>query len=88
MQCLEGFITDITERKLLESQLLQNQRLESIGTLAGGIAHDLNNVFAPIMMSGDLLVDRAADKESAQLLEVISASARRALCGAVLCATR
>jgi PAS domain S-box-containing protein len=77
VQCLEGFITDITERKLLESQLLQNQRLESIGTLAGGIAHDLNNVFAPIMMAGDLLVDRAADKESAQLLEVISASARR-----------
>ena len=74
---LEGFITDITERKLLESQLLQNQRLESIGTLAGGIAHDLNNVFAPIMMAGDLLVDKVPDKDSSQLLEVISASARR-----------
>ncbi len=74
---LEGFITDITERKQLESQLLQNQRLESIGTLAGGIAHDLNNVFAPIMMAGDLLVDKVADKDSSQLLEVVSASARR-----------
>ncbi len=73
---LEGFITDITERKLLESQLLQNQRLESIGTLAGGIAHDLNNVFAPIMMAGDLLSDKA-DAESAQLLDVIAASAKR-----------
>ena len=74
---LEGFITDITERKLLESQLLQNQRLESIGTLAGGIAHDLNNVFAPIMMAGDLLADKEPDKDSSQLLDVIAASARR-----------
>jgi PAS domain S-box-containing protein len=74
---IEGFITDITERKLLEAQLLQNQRLESIGTLAGGIAHDLNNVFAPIMMAGDLLVDKVQDKDSSQLLDVVSASARR-----------
>jgi PAS domain S-box-containing protein len=74
---LEGFITDITERKLLETQVLQNQRLESIGTLAGGISHDLNNVFAPIMMAGDLLADKVADKDSTQLLDVIAASARR-----------
>jgi nitrogen-specific signal transduction histidine kinase/ActR/RegA family two-component response regulator len=74
---LEGFITDITERKLLETQVLQNQRLESIGTLAGGISHDLNNVFAPIMMAGDLLADKVPDKDSVQLLDVIAASARR-----------
>jgi two-component system cell cycle sensor histidine kinase/response regulator CckA len=74
---LEGFISDITERKLLESQVLQNQRLESIGTLAGGIAHDLNNVFAPIMMAGDLLEDKVTDKDSAQLLDVVAASAKR-----------
>jgi PAS domain S-box-containing protein len=74
---LEGFITDITERKLLESQVLQNQRLESVGTLAGGIAHDLNNVFAPIMMAGDLLSDRAQEKDDAQLLDVVAASAKR-----------
>ncbi|HEY4989835.1 MAG TPA: PAS domain S-box protein [Opitutaceae bacterium] len=73
---LEGFITDITERKLLETQVLQNQRLESIGTLAGGIAHDLNNVFAPIMMAGDLLVDKT-EPDSVQLLDIIAASARR-----------
>jgi PAS domain S-box-containing protein len=73
---LEGFITDITERKLLETQVLQNQRLESIGTLAGGIAHDLNNVFAPIMMAGDLLVDKT-EPGSIQLLDIIAASARR-----------
>jgi PAS domain S-box-containing protein len=73
----EGFIADVTERKLLELQVAQNQRLESIGTLAGGIAHDLNNVFAPIMMAGELLTDKVSDKESGQLLEVVSASAKR-----------
>jgi two-component system cell cycle sensor histidine kinase/response regulator CckA len=77
VRTLEGFITDITERKLLETQVLQNQRLESIGTLAGGISHDLNNVFAPIMMAGDLLSDRVNDKDATQLLDVIAASARR-----------
>jgi PAS domain S-box-containing protein len=76
-QFFEGFIIDITERKLLEFQVAQNQRLESIGTLAGGIAHDLNNVFAPIMMAGELLSDKVVDKDSTQLLEVITASARR-----------
>jgi PAS domain S-box-containing protein len=77
VRTLEGFITDITERKLLETQVLQNQRLESIGTLAGGISHDLNNVFAPIMMAGDLLMDKVPDKESVQLLNVVASSARR-----------
>ena len=74
---LDGFITDITEQKLLENQVVQSQRLESIGTLAGGIAHDLNNVFAPIMMAGDLLLDKEPDAESRQLMETIAASARR-----------
>jgi len=46
---------DLTERKKLEGQLLRAQRLESIGTLAGGIAHDLNNALAPIMMSVEML---------------------------------
>jgi PAS domain S-box-containing protein len=73
----EGFISDVTERKLLEVQVFQGQRLESIGTLAGGIAHDLNNVFAPIMMAGDLLGDKMVEKDAAQLLNVIAASARR-----------
>lgn len=74
---VEGFVTDITERKLLEAQVVQNQRLESIGTLAGGIAHDLNNVFAPIMMASDLLGDKTGNVRSGQLLETIATSARR-----------
>ena len=73
----EGFISDVTERKLLEAQVFQGQRLESIGTLAGGIAHDLNNVFAPIMMAGDLLGERVVEQDGSQLLNVIASSARR-----------
>lgn len=49
--------TDVTDRRSLEQQFLRAQRLESIGTLAGGIAHDLNNVLSPVMMSLDLLSD-------------------------------
>ena len=48
-------IQDLTERKKLEQQLLRSQRMESIGTLAGGIAHDLNNILSPIMMSVPML---------------------------------
>jgi two-component system cell cycle sensor histidine kinase/response regulator CckA len=67
---------DITEQKKLEAQLRRTQRLESIGTLAGGIAHDLNNALAPIMMSAELL--RADFPATASgLLEIIQTSAKR-----------
>jgi PAS domain S-box-containing protein len=48
-------VTDISERKRLEEQFLRAQRLESVGTLAGGVAHDLNNLLAPIMMGLELI---------------------------------
>jgi two-component system, cell cycle sensor histidine kinase and response regulator CckA len=68
---------DITEKKLLESQFLRSQRMESIGTLAGGIAHDLNNVLAPIMMSVELLMKRITDETGRRMLETIESSAKR-----------
>lgn len=69
--------TDITGRKLLELQFLRAQRMESIGTLAGGIAHDLNNVLAPIMMSIDILKLSITDPRSLEILGLIGTSARR-----------
>ena len=71
------FILDLTERKKLEQQFLRAQRMESIGTLAGGIAHDLNNVLAPITMSIDLLKMKFTDKSSQELLATLGSSAQR-----------
>ena len=69
--------TDITERRTLETQLLRSQRMESLGTLAGGIAHDMNNILGPIMMSVQLLRNRTADERSLQLLDTLEASSQR-----------
>jgi len=66
---------DITERKKLESQFLRVQRMESLGTLAGGIAHDLNNVLTPILMAVGMLEDKATDQEDKELLASLAASA-------------
>ena len=71
------FVVDLTERKKLEQQFLRSQRMESIGTLAGGVAHDLNNILAPIMMSIHLLKDFADGPEAKDILETIEVSAKR-----------
>ncbi len=78
--------TDITERKRLEEQFLRAQRLESIGTMAAGIAHDLNNVLTPIMLAIEFLKERATDARSLEMLETMGGSARRgaAMIGQVL----
>lgn len=72
----EGWDVDITDRKRLELQLLRSQRMESIGTMAGGIAHNINNMLAPIMMAVDLMKPQAGPKE-AKLYSIIQESARR-----------
>jgi PAS domain S-box-containing protein len=69
--------TDITQKKQLEAQFLRAQRMESIGTLAGGIAHDLNNVLAPILMSAQLLQMKTSDSRSQRLLKTVEAHAKR-----------
>ncbi len=69
--------TDITEKKELERRFLRAQRMESIGTLAGGIAHDLNNMLAPVLMSIDLLKDNPSAAERDVILSTIESSARR-----------
>jgi nitrogen-specific signal transduction histidine kinase/CheY-like chemotaxis protein len=72
-----GTVKDITEKKLLESQLLRAQRMESIGTLASGIAHDINNVLTPIMLSQELLREKITDEESQKYLNIIERSTQR-----------
>jgi PAS domain S-box-containing protein len=69
--------TNITERKKIEQQFLRAQRMESIGTLAGGIAHDLNNILAPILMSIQILKLTATEPQAAQILQTIEVSAKR-----------
>lgn len=75
----EGFLvinTDIAEKKRLESQFLRVQRTESIGLLAGGVAHDINNALVPIMVSTDMLESIATDPEAKQFISSIRASAQ------------
>lgn len=71
--------TDITEKKQLESQFLRTQRLESLGTLAGGIAHDLNNILTPVLTTAQLLKFRFpnADEQSQHLFEIIETNTKR-----------
>lgn len=69
--------SDVTEKKMLEQQFLRTQRLNTIGTLAGGMAHDLNNALAPVLLGAQLLRRKAADDESRELLSLIETSANR-----------
>jgi two-component system cell cycle sensor histidine kinase/response regulator CckA len=71
--------TDITEKKQLENQFLRTQRLESLGTLAGGIAHDLNNILTPVLSTAQLLQLKFpnADEQSQNLLKIVEANTRR-----------
>src|SRR5581483_11856111 len=69
--------TNIMERKKLEAQFLRAQRMESVGTLASGIAHDLNNILSPIMMVLQLLRKKLTDENSRELLDMLDMSAQR-----------
>ncbi len=72
-----GVKQDITEKKEMESRFLRAQRLESIGKLAGGIAHDINNILAPILLSVGLLKTERLDPRISSVLDTIESSAAR-----------
>ncbi len=69
--------SDITEKKRMEQELFRAQRLESIGLLAGGIAHDLKNVLTPIMMGAKILQEELPAAEKTEVLNVIKSCAQR-----------
>lgn len=72
-----GVIRDITEKRILEEKFLHAQRLESVGMLAAGIAHDLNNVLAPIMMAAPMLRAHLSNPRDLKLLDTIEQSTGR-----------
>ncbi|WP_346291374.1 hybrid sensor histidine kinase/response regulator [Sphaerothrix gracilis] len=71
--------TDITDKKQLETQFYRAQRLESLGTLAGGIAHDLNNMLTPILGIAKLLPHLIPDidQKTSEFLEILTHSTER-----------
>ncbi|MEI6560948.1 MAG: response regulator [Verrucomicrobiota bacterium] len=72
-----GIARDITARKDMEEHLLRTQRLESIGSLAGGIAHDLNNILGPIIMSSSILGEDLSKETAKELVFIIQEAAQR-----------
>jgi PAS domain S-box-containing protein len=69
--------SDITDRKRVEQQLLQAQRMHSMGVLAGGIAHDLNNILSPVLMAAQVLRADATDEYLRTMLDTIEGCAKR-----------
>ncbi|MEX2472371.1 MAG: response regulator [Gemmatimonadota bacterium] len=74
---VQGAIQDITDRKQLEQRLLRSQRMESIATLTGGMAHDLNNVLSPILLSLELLREDVSSQEARETISTIEECAQR-----------
>ena len=72
-----GISTDITEKKRFETQFLRAQRMENIGALASGIAHDLNNILTPPLVSIQVLKEKNADADEKKLLEALEANVLR-----------
>lgn len=81
---------DITEKARLEEQLHRVQRLDTLGMLAAGIAHDLNNILSPVLMAGPLLRNRATHPADLRVLDLVEKSAERgsALVKQILAFTR
>jgi PAS domain S-box-containing protein len=74
---LVGTLQDITEQKRIEAEFLRAQRMDGIGAIAGGMAHDLNNALAPILMGIQLIRKRVSEPEVGQMLEVMETNTHR-----------
>jgi PAS domain S-box-containing protein len=69
--------TDVTEKKKLELEIFRAQRIESIGVIAGGMAHDLNNSLSPVLMGLQLLQQQRTDEETRRMLSVMEENTHR-----------
>jgi len=80
MQCIDGVMEDVTEKRNLERQLRHAQKMEAIGTLAGGIAHDFNNILTAILGYANLIAVRMASSDPLQpyAQQIIHASEKAA----------
>lgn len=74
---MTGIVADISERKQLEDQFIRAQRMENLGLLAAGIAHDLNNILTPIMMIAPLFRTRLTSETDQRLLATMEQSVQR-----------
>jgi len=90
VQYYEGFIEDITKRKRLEEQFHQSQKMEAVGRLAGGVAHDLNNILTAILGYAELLQRDSPDDATDKRAQDISKNTERAaaLCHQLLAFSR
>jgi two-component system, cell cycle sensor histidine kinase and response regulator CckA len=68
---------DLSEKRQLEAQFLRAQRLEGVGALASGIAHDLNNILAPVLMTAPMLRETISDPDSRAMLDTVESCAQR-----------
>ena len=87
---LEGTVQDITDRKGLESRLVQAQKMEAIGTLAGGIAHDFNNILSAVMGYTEIVQVKLTQPDLCHYLEQVLLACNRAkdLVGQILTFSR
>ncbi|HYR89240.1 MAG TPA: response regulator [Terriglobia bacterium] len=77
VRMFHGTWRDVTKHRELEAQFLRSQRMESLGSLAGGIAHDLNNVLSPIVMGVEILKEKHTDPDTMRYLVMLDTCAKR-----------
>lgn len=74
---VQGAYQDISERRELEQRSMRAERLESVGTLAAGMAHDLNNLFVPILLAVEQMKADGMPHSDGEMLGLIESSAKR-----------